>query len=61
MANDRLSQDETRRKFVYGASDWMWVIINGVDRCLLLVHDLDVTGFRIEDADPVSVRMHRRR
>jgi len=44
-AESKLSLDELRRKFVYGANDWMWVIINGVGRYLPVVQDLDVPQF----------------
>lgn len=41
----RKSPDELRRRFLFGVSDWMWVIINGVGRYLPVVNELEVPGF----------------
>jgi hypothetical protein len=40
-----LSVEQLRRKFVQGASEWMWVIINGVGRYLPVMVQIEVPEF----------------
>lgn len=42
---EKVSIQDARRAFVYGAQDWMYVIINGVGRYLRVMHEIEVPEF----------------